>query len=451
MKKNNWLQQVMPVYRVEQDLILSRRGDVTIGYELTLPEIFTLGVADFEALHQAWLKAIRLLPKHAILHKQDWFMESHYQADFAKEDMTFLTRSSEAFFNERPYLDHKCYVFLTQKPSDRRPTSVLYSSLTRPSLAPVQTLDPKIKSQFLDKCGQFAQVLQDAGYIQLRRLTADELASTQEQPGLLERYCYLLHPQENPVIRDITLTPGLQVGDLHCQVFSLSDVEDLPAVCGPRINYDKYSTDQTKFSVSFAAPLAQMLPCNHIYNQYLIIDDAQATLKKMESKRLRLQSLSSYSRENAISRDATNNFLNEAISLQRQPVKAHFNLLLWTNDPAKSADLRNSVSAALSQLDARAKQETVSAAQLFWAGMPGNAADLPIQETFDTFIEQATCFFNQETNYRSSISPVGLRLADRVSGYPVHVDISDLPVKMGICTNRNKFILGPSGAYRAIS
>jgi conjugation system TraG family ATPase len=449
MPKNRALKDVMPIYKVEQDCILSRSGDVTLAYELTLPEIFTLGLQDYETLHQSWLKAIRLLPIHTILHKQDWFMECRYKADFSKEDQSFLSKGSERFFNERPYLDHKCYLYLTKRPTDKRPSTALYSTLIRPSLAPIQTLDPKVKSQFLDKCGQFTQVLQDGGYVQLRRLSGNELASTAEQPGLLERYCFLLHPQEDPVIRDITLTPGLQVGDLHCQIYSLADTEDLPALCGPRVNYDKYSTDKSKFSVGFAAPLGQMLPCNHIYNQYIIIDDSRETIKKMEAKRLRLQSLSAYSRENALSKEATNSYLNEAISLQRLPIKAHFNLLVWSQDIARATDNRNSVSAALSQIDARAKQETSSAAQLFWSAMPGNAGELPTHETFDTFAEQATCFFNLETNYRSSISPVGIRLADRLNGLPVHVDISDLPIKLGLCTNRNKFILGPSGSGKS--
>lgn len=449
MKKNRLIEEAMPIYRVEQDCILTRSGDVSLAFEVTLPEIFTLGLQDYESIHQAWLKAIRLLPTHTIMHKQDWFTECRYQADFSKEGQTFLARSSERFFNERPYLEHRCYLYLTQKPADRRPSTALLSTLIRPALSPAQTLDPKVKDLFLDKCGQFVQVLQDAGFIHLRRLTDDELASSANTPGLLERYCYLLHPQENPVIRDITLSPALQVGDLHCQVFSLADTEDLPSLCGPRVNYDKYSTDKSKFSISFAAPIAQMLPCNHIYNQFIVIEDGRETLKKMEAKRLRLQSLSTYSRENSLSRDATNHFLNEAISLQRHPVKAHFNILTWSSDPTKAADIRNAVSAALSQMDARARQETSCAAQLFWSAMPGNAGDLPAHETFDTFAEQATCFLSQETNYRSSISPVGVRFADRLYGHPVHVDISDWPVKAGLCTNRNKFLLGPSGSGKS--
>ncbi|MBS1501071.1 MAG: TraG family conjugative transposon ATPase, partial [Bacteroidetes bacterium] len=192
-----------------------------------------------------------------------------------------------------------------------------------------------------------------------------------------------------------------------------------------------------------------LLPCNHVLNQYLFMEDGQKTIKKLEAKKLRLQSLSGYSRENAISRDAVNDFLNEAIGEQRLPIKAHFNVLAWSDDAAKVRDLKNLVGSAMAQLDAACKQETDGAAQIWFAGVPGNEADFPMNDTFDTFIEQATCFFNLESNYRDSISPFGIRLGDRLSGRPVHVDLSDEPMKLGFTTNRNKFILGPSGSGKS--
>jgi conjugation system TraG family ATPase len=82
-------------------------------------------------------------------------------------------------------------------------------------------------------------------------------------------------------------------------------------------------------------------------------------------------------------------------------------------------------------------------------GNAGNAADFPSEESFFTFIEPALCFFTQETNYKSSPSPFGIKMADRISGKPIHVDISDLPMKQGVITNRNKFILGPSGSGKS--
>lgn len=439
----------LPILDVEQDCILSKQGDVTVVFRVELPELFTLSDQEYEAFHQAWIKAIKVLPKFSVFHKQDWFIDSKHRPDFTKEDISFLTRSSERFFNERPFLDHDCYILLTKKPKGRKLSSSLFSSLLRKSIVPEETLNPQALQDFIDSTGQFKRILEDSGFVKLKRVKEDELVSRSRKLGLIERYCYLSEKDGPLLIGDLAFTDGLQVGDKHCQLYTLGDAADLPALCGSRINYDRYSTDKTKFSVGSASTLGQLLSCNHIFNQYIFIEDGQKTLQKLESKRFRLQSLSAYSRENLIARDATNDFLNEAISQQRLPVKAHFNVLVWTNDKAELNEIKNKVSSALAQMDAVAKQETVGAPQIFWAGIPGNAADFPMNDTFDTFTEQATCFLNLETGYRSSLSPVGIRLGDRLTGKPVHVDISDEPVKMGICTNRNKFILGPSGSGKS--
>ncbi len=443
------LKDILPIFGVEHDCILSKQGDVTIAYEVTLPELFTLSDQEYEVLHQALLKAIKILPRHTIFHKQDWFTENKYAADFTKDDKSFLSRSSERFFNERPYLEHQCYIMLTKKPAGRKSGSSLFSNLLRRSIVPDETLKPQLLQDFLDSSGQFERILKDSGFLQLKRLTNDELTGNGQYCGLVERYMNLQPNEHSFLLHDISFNDGIQVGNNHCQLFTLSDAADLPAYCGSRINYDKYSTDKTKFSIGFASPLGQLLPCNHIFNQYIFIDDQQKAIQKLESKRLRLQSLSAYSRENTISRDATNEFLNEAIAQQRLPVKAHFNVLVWTDSKEALKETRNMVSSALSQMDAVPKQELSGAPQIFWAGIPGNEADFPMNDSFDTFAEQACCFLNLETNYRSSISPVGIRLGDRLSGKPVHVDISDEPMQKGIVTNRNKFILGPSGSGKS--
>src|SRR5690606_6128321 len=92
------LDDMLPVMGVEHSCILSKQGDVTVVFKADLPEIFTLADQDYEAFHQAWVKAIRLLPKFCVFHKQDWFLESSHKPDFSKEDTSFLTRSSERFF-----------------------------------------------------------------------------------------------------------------------------------------------------------------------------------------------------------------------------------------------------------------------------------------------------------------------------------------------------------------
>lgn len=420
---------------------------MTIAFELALPEIFTLSTEDYESIHHTWVRAIKVLPMHTILHKQDWFTQSQYQANF-DADHSFLSAASERHFHERPYLDHTCFLMLTKKAINRKSSTSLFSNLFRPNLIEPQTLNENFINEFLNKAGQFEKLLSDGGFIRTRRLTADELAGDKDKAGLVERYCFLSNDNDH-TIQDIIFKPEWRIGANYCQLYSMSDVEDLPVLCGPRTTYDKYSTDKSKFSIGFAAPLGQLLNCDHIYNQYLFIEDATKTMKRLEAKRRRLQSLSAYSRENAINRDATNAFLNEAISQQRLPVKAHFNIMVWTSDRNTLNDLRNRTSAAIAQLDAVPRQEIYGAAQIYWAGMPGNEADFPMNDSFDTFAEQAACFFNKETNYETSLSPIGLRLGDRRTGRPVHVDLSDEPWKRGLITNRNKFILGPTGSGKS--
>ena len=441
------LEDILPIFAPEQGCIPSKQGDLTIGYEVMLPEIFTLGSDEYEAFHQSWVKAIKILPKGSVFHKQDWFTQQRYRADFAAKE-TFLSRSSERFFNERPYLDHSCYIFLTKKPANRKSSSSLFSNLLKRSIVPGEALSEPLLQEFLEAAGQFKKILEDSGFVVFRRLTNDQLLSNEGKAGVIERYCFLLE-DDRPFVKDISYENGIRVGGQFCSLFTLSSPSDLPALCGPRINYDKYSTDKTKFSIGFASVLGQLLSCNHIYNQYIFIEDPGRVIKQLESKKLRLQSLSAYSRENAIARDATNDFLNETVAGSRLPVKAHYNVLAWTDCKDGLTETGNLVSSALAQMDAVPKQELDGAPQIHWAGIPGNEADFPLNDTFDTFAEQACCFLNLETNYRSSVSAIGIRLGDRLTGRPLHVDISDEPMKKGVITNRNKFILGPSGSGKS--
>ena len=103
----------------------------------------------------------------------------------------------------------------------------------------------------------------------------------------------------------------------------------------------------------------------------------------------------------------------------------------------------------LALMECKPRHNTVDTPTLFWAGIPGNEADFPFEESFYTFFEQALCFFVQETNYKNSPSPFGIKMVDRLTGKPLLLDLSDLPMKRGIISNRNKFICGPSGSGKS--
>ncbi|PWS33332.1 TraG family conjugative transposon ATPase [Pedobacter paludis] len=445
------MEKIMPIWKIEEDCLISMAGDVTLCFSLELPETGTLSSSGFDAAQQAFVRAVKVLPAGLVFHKADYFFSASVKGDFEKVAArdSVLAMASEKHFNERAYLDHSAFVFLTLLPLGKKLSSSVYCNVLRKSIAPVGKSDVGRLRAFLSACGAFERILLDSGLFGLSRLRGEQLSGSANVPGILERYLFLLGPGEGNMLRDVHLKEEIRVGDKHCQLYTLADAGSLPPFCGTRIDSEKYSTDRTKYSVGFASPLGLELSCNHIYNQYIFTGDPALRIKELEAKKLRLQSLSAYSRENAVARDAVNDYLNEAVSGQRLPVKAHFNVLCWSENADELGEMRNRVSSAMAKMDAASKQETDGAAQIWFAGMPGNEGDFPMNECFDTFVEQACCFLNMETAYLSSLSPFGIRLGDRMSGVPLHVDISDEPMKRGWTTNRNKFIIGPSGSGKS--
>ena len=142
-------------------------------------------------------------------------------------------------------------------------------------------------------------------------------------------------------------------------------------------------------------------------------------------------------------------YLNEAHSQGVRSVRCHCNVMAWAESESELKRIRNDVGSQLALMGCTPHHNTVDVPVLFWAAIPGNEADFPAEESFYTFLDQALCLFNGETNYRSSLSPFGIKMSDRLSGIPIHLDISDLPMKRGVITNRNKFILGPSGSGKS--
>ena len=447
--KASTLESKFPLLSVEHGCIVSKDADIMVGFRVELPELYTVTSAEYEAIHATWVKAMKVLPDYCIVHKQDIFIRETYKPDTDREDMSFLSRSFERHFNERPYLNHYCYLSLTKTTKERSRTQSNFSTLCRGFIVPKEIKDKEAVTKFLESVGQFASILNESGYLGLRQLTDEEITGTDTEAGIIEKY-FSLSQTDTTTLEDITLKADeMKIGDNYLCLHTLSDVEDLPGEVATDSRYEKLSTDRSDCRLSFAAPIGLLLPCNHIYNQYVFIDDSAANLQKFEKMAKNMHSLSRYSRSNQINKEWIDEYLNEAHSFGLTSVRCHCNVMAWSDDREELKRIRNEVGSQLAQMECKPRHNTVDTPTLFWAAIPGNAADFPAEESFYTFIEQAVCFFSQETNYRNSPSPFGIKMVDRLTGKPLHLDISDLPMKKGIITNRNKFVLGPSGSGKS--
>ena len=446
--KTATIESKFPLLAVENGCIVSKDADITVAYRVELPELFTVTSAEYEAIHAAWCRAVKVLPEYSIVHKQDWFIREQYRPQTGDAQMSFLSRSFERHFNERPYLNHSCFLFLTKTTKERMRMQSNFSTLCRGNIIPKE-VDRESTTKFLEAVDQFERILNDSGFISITRLSGDEVTGTSERPGLLEKY-FSLSLSDTTSLQDIELgAETLRVGNKRVCLHTLSDTEDLPGHVGTDMRYERLSTDRSDCLLSFAAPIGLLLSCDHIYNQYLFLENSDANLQMFEKRARNMQSLSRYSRSNQINKEWIDRYLNEAHSFGLLSIRAHFNVMAWSDDAEELRRIRNDVGSQLALMECRPRHNTMDAATLYWAGMPGNAGDFPAEESFYTFVEPALCFFTEETNYKSSPSPFGIKMCDRISGKPLHLDISDEPMKRGVITNRNKFVLGPSGSGKS--
>ena len=448
--KTSTLESKFPLLRVENNCIVSKFADITAAYRVTLPELFTLTGEEYEALHGAWLKALKVLPDYTVVHKQDFFIEERYETPNDGSERSFLARSYERHFNERPYLRHTCYLFVTKTTPERMRQTSASSVLCRGFIVPREMRDTDAVTRFLEAAEQMERILNDSGLVRVERLTEAEIVGTADDAGLLARY-FALSDERRPVVNeDIRLDPGtMRIGDKYLSMHTLSDLDVLPQSVATDFRYERLSTDRSDCRLSFAAPVGLLLSCNHVYNQVIFLDDHDETLKRLEASARNMNSLAAYSRSNAINREWIEMYLNEAHSQGLRSVRCHCNVMTWAESESELKRIRNDVGSQLALMGCTPHHNTVDVPVLFWAAIPGNEADFPAEESFYTFLDQALCLFNEETNYRSSLSPFGIKMSDRLSGIPIHLDISDLPMKRGVITNRNKFILGPSGSGKS--
>jgi conjugation system TraG family ATPase len=284
------LESKFPLLAVENGCIVSKDADITVGFRVELPELFTVTSSEYEAIHSAWLKAVKVLPNYSIVHKQDFFIKENYQPDIQKDDLSFLSRSFERHFNERPYLNHACFLFLTKTTKERMRAQSNFNTLCRGFLVPKEVRDKETVQKFLEAVGQFERIVNDSGFIKLIRLSSDEITGTSETngtlgtAGLIERY-FSLSLENITCLEDIALgADEMRIGDNILCLHTLSDTEDLPSKVATDNRYEKLSTDRSDCRLSFAAPVGVLLSCNHIYNQYLFIDDSAENLKRFEKQ-----------------------------------------------------------------------------------------------------------------------------------------------------------------------
>lgn len=420
-----------PVMNGGDGVILSKRGDICVGWEVQLPPAFRCNEEKYDSLIASMAGAIALLPDYTIVHKQDIFMRKHYVSAPAKG---FLEKAYEEHFDGREYMDHRCLLWLSfsSKKNVRGSSSGL---LGMPSAGLPK---PAEVARLLSSADQFGTMLAGNSLLSLRRLTEEDIFGG-ERPGILQDYLNFTDGGAD-VLSDMQVAPdSIRVGDktIACHLFA--DLDQLPGeVASCRRDRD-LSTENSVVSLSYLHEIGQALDCEHVVNWYCVKEPLKDIHGSLDSKRRQMQSMSARNAENRKYAEEINEYLETAATEQMSTVRCHLNVFS-TDD--------NLTTTAISKLGVTPVRDTANAPAQFWTSIPGNESGLAFSEYMTMEMQSSLCL-NLYDGFDTGIADGVLKMSDRIRLVPQRFDIQEKALDHGLIENYNVFLLGPSGSGKS--
>ena len=251
----------------------------------------------------------------------------------------------------------------------------------------------------------------------------------------------------------LSTSEHLRIGENYIKVFSLVDIEkvELPssvkaygemALGGSMGSGLKSATD--KFSFLHTVKESESI----VYHQVIRIPKQDQTLRSLEKKRKKHEGVASSSPSNGLVAAEIEDFIKNLAQESELLVETHFSLVVSCKDKEKLSKVQSQIEQNLFNQGILISKNSYNQLELFRSALPGNGSELKPYDLFLTSRSAALCFFFSERYLKSEESDFFLEFTDR-QGVPIKIDPSDLPMQSGRISNRNKFVLGPSGSGKS--
>ncbi len=117
------LADVMPIQYIDENMAISATGDITVGYKLILPEVFTLSPEDANQIHGQLTGLLKLLPPLTVFHQQNFYYTSHY--DKKEHSENYLMNEQYNMFVGKEILQSYTNIYITFKNQNTKKTAFI--------------------------------------------------------------------------------------------------------------------------------------------------------------------------------------------------------------------------------------------------------------------------------------------------------------------------------------
>jgi conjugation system TraG family ATPase len=437
IKKNNIL------WKWEKEAIITTNGSYSKIYKINLKTIFELNNKDYENCIEDFNHVLKLLPVNCFLHKQDVFINETYEPLKNDEKGTILDRGYARHYNEFEYQNHCCYLYVTQGTNMVEKQSSLSAPIFRKNLVPKDLLSEGVKNAFFDYNEKLKYFLKESKYFNVSVVKLEDYLELYNSYNNLDF-------SKDKIAGNISQRKGVfSVGNNFVNSFAINSLDKLPNNYNSCYIDKEYATKTSTLPFSFFYPLGSGLKFNHMVNQVFYKENLLELKQRYKVKMNQNNSFIINEPANEKNAAEYNTFLNK-IEDGHVPIKYHANVVTWSKDLDTLEENGKKITTAFNKIKIGVTACALENASLFSISSPGNIASIGYKDQmFDLFTEEAAVLNIYETVAKDSPSDFGIRLSDRLTGKPLHVDISDLPMKKGITNNKNKMIFGPSGTGKS--
>ena len=210
------------------------------------------------------------------------------------------------------------------------------------------------------------------------------------------------------------------------------------------------SSGPSKVFLSGGSPIGYRLRIPHIVNRYVLTLPKHTVESELDQRRRLMTSFSLYSSSCAVNAEELGSYLLAAAKENTTSVKCFMDLMAWGTE-AELADIRNQVVTAFhSDLAVSVVEENRVAPLLHYAAIPGAAAELGYDNFLNSEITAFLCHGLWD-GYDFGMKDGVVRVCDRQTMTPIHIDIQSLARKLGYINNMNAIVVGPSGSGKSFT
>lgn len=448
------LSTVLPIQAITDDVIVNGNGDLTVGYRMFLPEVFTLSQEDAKYIHSRLEGLFKMLPAGTIVHQQSYY----YVGRYASEEYSTSPLKAENYkhFAGQEIINSYTNLYITFANANLK-KSVRKSSTNNSLLR-------KLNYPYKQPCKNYEERLVDIepvvlnfenGLSSISQFEIKKMNSVDLNNAVFD---YLNLSYNSPVVdaamesvNPMMVTKGgdmMKIGQQYLAMLSLtSEGEILYELNNPNTGKSKaYGSnielpEGIKSKCSMLYPVGLGLPFDHVVNVVIEITDTDTTLTAVKSEEQGLNYLTSFYPAAKDKQQEQEAFRKEITTFDYQTAYTAFNVVI--NDTDKSSLMRkiSLVQQGFSFMNqSSCYVENAELGNLFFANIPGNA-----RANYRGFInttKQAVCYLQKDSTYISDLR--GHLYNDRF-GNPVKVNLWSYPS----LNNKNKIVIGPSGSGKS--